>query len=215
MHLSEPTLKSEQKSSQNESRSYHRSANDLSYPQTPEFTRLNTDKIIDSLTAKQKVKRTDANSHQDSRTLLKRFAPGQTSGYYLSQRHYHSLPHHYKLPTSISGHTSLPIQSSTVEKNNSDSVPFSEFSQKLAIILDWFKSFNSDQKNKMLTSLVQECEQPQNHLLSVLLQDKLHINCPTNCQDFLFWLPRILSYKILTYLGNSDSLSSQKFFYCW
>jgi hypothetical protein len=201
MHLSEPSVKSEQKQSQNESRSYHhRSTNDLSFPQTFEFALHNVDQAHDHLSDKHKVKRTDANSHQDSRTLLKRFAPGQTSGYYLTQRHYHSLPHHYKLPTSINGQTSLTLQSSA-EKNNSDSASYSEYSQKLAIILDWFKSFNSDQKNKMLTSLVQECEQPQNHLLSVLLQDKLHINCPANCQDFLLWLPRILAYKILSYLG--------------
>jgi hypothetical protein len=201
MHLSEPSVKSEQKQRQNESRSYHhRSTNDLSFPQTFEFALYNVDPAHDHLSDKHKVKRTDANIDEDSRTLLKRFAPGQTSGYYLTQRHYHSLPHHYKLPTSINGQTSLTLQSSA-EKNNSDSVSYSEYSQKLAIILDWFKSFNSDQKNKMLTSLVQECEQPQNHLLSVLLQDKLHINCPDNCQDFLLWLPRILAYKILSYLG--------------
>ena len=52
----------------------------------------------------------------------------------------------------------------------------------------------------MLVSLLNECEQPQNHLLSMLLQDKLHINCPSNCQDFLLWLPPVLSYKILSYL---------------
>ena len=211
MHLSEPTVKSEQKQSPNENRSYHhRSTNDLSYPQTVEFAHLNVDPSLDNLTDKEKL--TDANSHQDSRTLLKRFAPGQTS-YYLTQRHYHSLPHHYKLPTSISGQTSIHVQSSTVEKNNSESVSYSEYSQKLAIILEWFKSFNSDQKNKMLTSLVQECEQPQNHLLSVLLQDKLHINCPANCQDFLFWLPRILSYKILSYLGKPVNQINKIFIY--
>jgi len=66
--------------------------------------------------------------------------------------------------------------------------------------MKWFKEFNNEQKNQMLAALLNECEQPQNHLLSMLMQDKLHINCPSNCQDFFQWLPPVLSYKILTYL---------------
>ena len=72
-------------------------------------------------------------SHQDSRMLLKRFAPGH-AGYL--QRHYHSLPHHYKLPTSLNGQATLPSQG-IAEKNTCD-VPYNEYSQKLSLIIDWY-----------------------------------------------------------------------------
>ena len=136
--------------------------------------------------------------YQDS-GILKRSAPGQSSGYYLSHRfhprdrQYHSLPHHYKLP-SINGQ--YDIKEKTREKSGSNSGQ----STKLNLMLDWFKGFTSDQKNKILMLLFNECEQPQNHLLSMLLQDKLHMSCPPNCQDFLLWLPSVLAYKILSYL---------------
>lgn len=134
--------------------------------------------------------------YQDS-GILKRLAPGQSSGYYSRRFHprdrqYHSLPHHYKLPI-LSGQFAK-------EKSSTENGVQSGYSTKLNLVLDWFKGFNSDQKNKMLMLLFNECEQPQNHLLSMLLQDKLHVSCPPNCQDFLLWLPTVLAYKILSYL---------------
>lgn len=124
--------------------------------------------------------------------LLKRLAPGQPSGYY-SNRFYHSLPHHYKLP-SLSIH---PLKEVPHLKEPTIS---NKYAQKLAVVTKWFRQFNDQQKNQMLVSLLGDCEQPQNHLLSVFLQDKLHAHCPPNCQDFLLWLPRVLTHKILSYL---------------
>ena len=132
-------------------------------------------------------------SHPDER-VLKRSAPGETSGYY---RFYHSLPHHYKLPIlNPQGLVHHQAHQGAAKSGNSQH----DYSQKLALMVAWFKGFNSDQKNKLLTSLINECEQPQNHLLSMLLQDSLHKSCPPNCQDFLLWLPLVLAYKILSYL---------------
>lgn len=136
----------------------------------------------------------DSVPYQDS-GILKRFAPGQSSGYYSRRFHprqYHSLPHHYKLPI-------LNGQFLKEKVRENDGIQ-SGYSTKLSLVVDWFKGFNSDQKNKMLMLLFNECEQPQNHLLSTLLQDKLHMSCPPNCQDFLLWLPSVLAYKILSYL---------------
>lgn len=134
--------------------------------------------------------------HQDE-GVLKRSAPGETSGYY-SNKFYQSLPHHYKL-SSVTNAQGLHGQGS--KENTADPSSSSiEYSQKLSLILDWFKGFSSAQKNKLLSSLLNECEQPQNHHISMLIQDSLHINCPPNCQDFLLWLPSFLSFKILNYL---------------
>jgi len=130
------------------------------------------------------------NANQQELGILKRCAPGQPSGYY-SHRFYHSLPHHYKLPL---------LNSHVLKEPTKEEIILNDYSDKLAVMVNWFKEFNHEQKNQILASLVNECQQPQNHLLSMLLQDKLHMSCPPNCQDFLLWLPPVLAYKILSYL---------------
>lgn len=180
----------------NENRSY--SASDLSNKYL--LDNGNKTNSCNEILKKQEPNNLASNSsvpYQDS-GILKRSAPGQSSGYYLSHRfhprdrQYHSLPHHYKLPL-LNGHYDF-------DKNRDKSSEHSGYSTKLSLMLDWFKGFSSVQKNKMLMLLFNECEQPQNHLLSMLLQDKLHMSCPPNCQDFLLWLPTVLAYKILSYL---------------
>ena len=74
----------------------------------------------------------------DDAGLLKRQAPGQPSGYY-SQRFYHSLPHHYKLP--------FP-KTHSLKENTLPIFP-GEFSRKLTAIMKWFKEFNNEQKNQV------------------------------------------------------------------
>lgn len=177
-----------------ENRSY--SASDLSSKNSENVNKSNS--CVDMLKKSHKPENVFVNStvpYQDS-GILKRLAPGETSGYYSRRFHprdrqYHSLPHHYKLPI-LCGQFSKDSD----RGNNAQS----GYSTKLSLVLDWFKGFNSDQKNKLLMLLLNECEQPQNHLLSTLLQDKLHMSCPPNCQDFLLWLPTVLAYKILSYL---------------
>ena len=171
-----------------ESRSY--STNDLSVttwldPGTNGNASRNHSNELSKVNRQKKI----GNTTQKDCGILKRFAPGPPSGYY-SYRFYHSLPHHYK----------LPVLSTRTFKEHTKEEVLSDYSEKLNLVVNWFKEFNDEQKNQMLASLVNECEQPQNHLLSMLLQDKLHISCPPNCQDFLLWLPPLLSYKILSYL---------------
>ena len=125
--------------------------------------------------------RKPANINQQESGILKRCA----------QRFYHSLPHHYKLP--------ILNPRVLLEETTKEETILNDYSDKLTVVVDWFREFNDEQKNQMLASLFNECQQPQNHLLSMLLQDKLHISCPPNCQDFLLWLPPVLAYKILSY----------------
>lgn len=124
--------------------------------------------------------------------ILKRGAPGETSGYYSSrfafqERQYHSLPHHYK----------LPILTNKQDKEKKDD---SDFGKELKFMINWYKRWSSDKKKRFLALLFHELEQPENHFLSILLQDKLHMHCPPNCQDLFMWLPPVLALKILAYL---------------
>ena len=124
------------------------SANDLSKPNSPDLL-LGDDGDVpwnSSDNSKRiqpaKLKRSPSDGmgstdvDQDAATL-KRSAPGLPSGYY-SQRFYHSLPHHYKLPFGnshiIKEKTAFP----------------SEYSRKLAVVMKWFKEFNNEQKNQVL-----------------------------------------------------------------
>ncbi|XP_054751158.1 F-box/WD repeat-containing protein 7-like [Lytechinus pictus] len=74
------------------------------------------------------------------------------------------------------------------------------FKERLESILGWFREFNDQQKNMMMKRLVEECDLPQMHMLSVTMEPILHQHCPHNCQDLLSWLPNQLSTKILSYL---------------
>lgn len=81
-----------------------------------------------------------------------------------------------------------------------DKVSGPVFKERMETILEWFCEFNDQQKNIMMKRLVEECDLPQMHLLSVTMEPILHQHCPHNCQDLLSWLPTQLSHKILIYL---------------
>ncbi|XP_072177966.1 uncharacterized protein [Diadema setosum] len=81
-----------------------------------------------------------------------------------------------------------------------DKVSGPVFKERMETILEWFGEFNDQQKNIMMKRLVEECDLPQMHMLSVTMEPILHQHCPHNCQDLLSWLPTQLSLKILYYL---------------
>eukprot|EP00057_Strongylocentrotus_purpuratus_P020229 XP_011674703.1 PREDICTED: F-box/WD repeat-containing protein 7 [Strongylocentrotus purpuratus] len=81
-----------------------------------------------------------------------------------------------------------------------DKVSGPVFKERLETILGWFREFNDQQKNMIMKRLVEECDLPQMHMLSVTMEPILHEHCPHNCQDLLSWLPNQLSTKILNYL---------------
>ncbi|XP_041350538.1 F-box/WD repeat-containing protein 11-like [Gigantopelta aegis] len=74
------------------------------------------------------------------------------------------------------------------------------FKEKLITIMRWFTDFNDEQKNILLKSLLNGCDLPQIHLLSVKMEANLHRGCPPNCQDIVTWLPATLAAKIMDYL---------------
>ncbi|XP_022096084.1 uncharacterized protein LOC110982156 [Acanthaster planci] len=74
------------------------------------------------------------------------------------------------------------------------------FKHRMELIQLWFDEFSDQQKNTMIKRLVEQCDLPQMHMLSVTMAPILHQSCPHNCQDLLSWLPAQLSLRILSYL---------------
>ncbi|CAB4014905.1 F-box WD repeat-containing 7, partial [Paramuricea clavata] len=79
-------------------------------------------------------------------------------------------------------------------------VPGETFKMRTELMLSWFEEFNDEQRNIILKKILNCCELPQMHLLSVAMENNLHKTCPPNCQDMLVWLPYTVTLKILTYL---------------
>lgn len=74
------------------------------------------------------------------------------------------------------------------------------YKKRMEVVLNWFHDFSDQQKNSMIKKLLEQCDLPQMHMLSVTMEPILHKHCPHNCQDLLSWLPKRLSNLILSYL---------------
>ncbi|XP_064633265.1 uncharacterized protein LOC135491374 [Lineus longissimus] len=81
-----------------------------------------------------------------------------------------------------------------------DKVSPEEFKNKLKSMKEWFKDFNDEQKNILLKEMLDDCELPQIHLLSIKMEPRLHEGCPPNCQDLISWMPITIALYILSYL---------------
>lgn len=75
-----------------------------------------------------------------------------------------------------------------------------QFKKNTEIILQWFREFNDEQKNVLIRQLLEECELPQMHMLSIAMEPILHKSCPPNCQDMLSWLPHHVALHVLSFL---------------
>eukprot|EP00054_Salpingoeca_dolichothecata_P014621 m.82899 g.82899 ORF g.82899 m.82899 type:complete len:830 (-) comp21086_c0_seq1:117-2606(-) len=90
---------------------------------------------------------------------------------------------------------------SRTESELSSDTPIAKMKQ----IAEWFSDFTDAQRNDTLRMLLQRCNVPQLHLLSVCMEPVLHQACPRNCQDFLAWLPEDVALHILSFL-DAESL---------
>ncbi|KAH9500582.1 hypothetical protein Btru_076975 [Bulinus truncatus] len=75
-----------------------------------------------------------------------------------------------------------------------------EFKERFQLVKKWFSECNDGQKNIVLKGLLNMCEPPQLHLLSVHMSKELHQGCPSNCEDIITWLPQNLATKVISYL---------------
>ncbi|KAL9959313.1 hypothetical protein ACROYT_G032627 [Oculina patagonica] len=77
-----------------------------------------------------------------------------------------------------------------------------QFKKYTEDILHWFREFNDEQRNILIKRLLEECELPQMHMLSVAMEPVLHKSCPPNCQDMLSWLPHHVALHVLSFLDS-------------
>ncbi|KAK3858471.1 hypothetical protein Pcinc_035335 [Petrolisthes cinctipes] len=109
----------------------------------------------------------------------------------------YSLPHRYK--AHIMG--GWRGTSRTYSENPSKpTISPSEFKQQFTLMRQWFNSFTDEQKNRVLSELLEHIGPSQLHLLSVAIGSRLHHGCPPNCQDPIGWLPPGLALTIFSYL---------------
>ncbi|PIK50413.1 putative F-box/WD repeat-containing protein 7 [Apostichopus japonicus] len=85
-------------------------------------------------------------------------------------------------------------------KNQLLGVDGAVYKERMELVMSWFHEFSDQQKNSMMKTLLEQCDLPQMHMLSVTMEPILHKHCPHNCQDLLSWLPKRLSHLILSYL---------------
>ncbi|XP_028398029.1 uncharacterized protein LOC114521707 [Dendronephthya gigantea] len=97
-------------------------------------------------------------------------------------------------------HTWKTSESDLKSEEIAQPVPGETFKMRTELMLTWFKEFNDEQRNIILKKILNRCELPQMHLLSVAMENNLHKTCPPNCQDMLVWLPYTVTLKILMYL---------------
>ncbi|KAK3590727.1 hypothetical protein CHS0354_030961 [Potamilus streckersoni] len=75
-----------------------------------------------------------------------------------------------------------------------------DFKDRMKTIVEWFTEFSDEQKNIFIKEILNGCDLPQLHLLSVKMEANLHNGCPPNCQDIITWLPSNIATKIMSYL---------------
>lgn len=80
-----------------------------------------------------------------------------------------------------------------------------QFKKHTEDILHWFREFNDEQRNILIRRLLDECELPQMHMLSVAMEPVLHKSCPPNCQDMLAWLPNHVALHVLSFLYSGTT----------
>lgn len=73
------------------------------------------------------------------------------------------------------------------------------FYKQCNLVADWFQTMNEENKNSLLTMLLEHCGPSQNHLFSLKITQP-HIDCIPNCCDMITYLPKLMSRKIFSYL---------------
>lgn len=154
-----------------------------------------------------KYRRSDYSSDSDDDLPLKKNDRNSASQMPLVCHHKSHLP---KITITLSRQSSASSYKSVTERSGSNAsdvnfstkegVPPLDFKDKSTTLLKWFSDFNDEQKNLVLKDILNICDLPQIHLLSVKMQANLHHGCPPNCQDLLTWLPANQAARIMSYL---------------
>ncbi|XP_067932507.1 F-box/WD repeat-containing protein 7-like isoform X1 [Watersipora subatra] len=101
------------------------------------------------------------------------------------------------------------------DSNKKSLVPPQQFRSQRNRIREWFSVFSEVQKNLMLNDLLEMCNLPQMHLLSIRLEGNLHLKCPPNCMDWMSWLPQPIASKIFSYLDPVSLCQASRCCWSW
>lgn len=91
------------------------------------------------------------------------------------------------------------------KSSNETPVDFSSFSnlnfyKQCNLVSNWFQNMNEENKNSLLTMLLDYCGPSQNHLFSLKIVQP-HSDCLPNCCDMIGYLPKIVSNQIFSNLN--------------
>lgn len=137
----------------------------------------------------------------------------------------HQKSHLPKITITLSRQSSTSSNKSVTERSSStvsdvnfpvkEGVPPLDFKARSSTLLKWFSDFNDEQKNLVLKEILNGCDLPQIHLLSVKMQANLHHGCPPNCQDLITWLPANQAARIMAYLDPVSLCRSSQVCKMW
>ncbi|XP_055881423.1 uncharacterized protein LOC106061750 [Biomphalaria glabrata] len=96
--------------------------------------------------------------------------------------------------------TNLTYRLQSERRTSQNGMKPMEFKERFQLVKKWFSECNDGQRNIVLKGLLNMCEPPQLHLLSVHMSKELHQGCPSNCEDIITWLPPNLATKVISYL---------------
>lgn len=127
-------------------------------------------------------------------------------------KRHHSSEDDLQMNSSLSDRTDDDDEKKTnLSMSNDHRVPFlnhnntlqthsSSFSTELTKVVKWFDQLDNRKREALLRELVNSCSTPQWHLLSLLIADNWHRDCPDDCSDPFAQLPFDLSVHILSLL---------------
>uniref|UniRef100_A0A915KXB9 F-box domain-containing protein n=1 Tax=Romanomermis culicivorax TaxID=13658 RepID=A0A915KXB9_ROMCU len=137
------------------------------------------------------------------RTHALRLGPSSSSG------------HPYQAPAATNSPTTTLRYSNSAKNGLKYCKKPQEFHEKLSISRQWFTNFDDDEKNVFLRELLALCGSSQIHVLSSLLEPRLHQYCPPNCQDPFVSLPFHVAIKILSFLDPVSLCRCVQVCRCW
>ena len=80
-----------------------------------------------------------------------------------------------------------------------ENFPNLNFYKQCSTVSNWFQNMNDEDKNNLLSMLMENCGPSQVHLLSFKIKQP-HYSCEENCCDMITYLPPMIGHQIFSYL---------------
>lgn len=112
---------------------------------------------------------------------------------------------------------SVQVDSAAVPlvRGDADKRQLQEFRSQKEQVKAWFREFSDGQKSLVLEDLLDLCDLPQMHFLSLKLEESLHIHCPRSCTDPLSLLPDSVALYIFAHLDPVSLARCSRVCWSW